>query len=198
VTIEHMLAFALFAFVAAVTPGPSNVILTSMGANLGVVRGLPCLLGVVMGMGFMIFLVTLGLGNLVLGHPLVRDGLKWAGIVLLLWLAWKIATAGRSAAGTASEGVGFWQAAALQWVSPKSWLIGASAVGTYLPAATAGAIGQSLWLGAVFVLAALPGCFVWLASGAALQRFLQTERAARGFNLTMGVLLAASIVLFIH
>ena len=50
----------------------------------------------------------------------------------------------------------------------------------------------------LFVLAALPSCFVWLAFGATVQRFLQTERAARGFNLVMAPLLAGSVVLFIR
>jgi hypothetical protein len=36
--------------VAAITPGPSNIMLTAAG----VLRGLPCLLGVVTGMGAMV------------------------------------------------------------------------------------------------------------------------------------------------
>lgn len=195
---QHIVAFLVFAFVAAVTPGPSNIILTSVGANAGVVRGLPCLFGVVLGMGFMIFLVMLGMGSVIVEHPVVRDVLKWCGIALLLWLSWKIATAGHGNAGIAQEGIGFWQAAGLQWVNPKSWLIAASAVATYLPAESTGAVGRALWFGIVFFLAALPGCFVWLAFGAAVQRLLRSERVTRGFNVAMGVLLAGSIVLFIR
>jgi len=197
VTTEHIVPFVMFAVVAAVTPGPSNIILASMGANVGVVRGLPCLFGVTFGMGFMLFLVSLGLGGVVLEHPIARNGLRWAGIGLLLWLSWKIATADRGDAGAVHDGVGFWQAAALQWVSPKSWLISTSAVGTYWQTEAAGTIVQSLWFGVVFVLASLPSCFVWLAFGATVQRFLRSERAARDFNIVMGVLLAGSLVLFI-
>jgi hypothetical protein len=61
-----------------------------------------------------------------------------------------------------------------------------------------GAVAPALWLGALFVLAALPSCLVWLAGGAAVQRWLQSERAARAFNLAMGALLAASVVLFVR
>ena len=197
-TTEQALAFVLFAIVAAVTPGPSNIVLASTGATVGVRRGLPCLLGVAAGMGLMMFLVALGLGSVVLDHPLVLHGLRWAGISLLLWLAWKIATAGRGGAAAAGAPVGFWQAAAMQWVNPKSWLVSASAVGAYLHAEGAGALVQSVWFGVLFVLAALPSCFVWLAFGATVQRFLQTDRAARGFNIVMGALLAGSIVLFVR
>jgi threonine/homoserine/homoserine lactone efflux protein len=66
---EQAVAFLLFAVVAAVSPGPSNVMLTAAGANAGVLRGLPCLLGVTAGMGLMMFLVPFGLASLVLRSP---------------------------------------------------------------------------------------------------------------------------------
>jgi threonine/homoserine/homoserine lactone efflux protein len=196
-TTEQAIAFFLFAVVAAITPGPSNLILTSTGANVGLLRGLPCLAGVAIGMGLMMFLVAFGLGSLVLESPLLSQGLKWCGIGFLLWLAWKIATARHGKATSEQKYVGFWQAAAFQWINPKSWLVSASAIGAYLQAQAGGALQQSLYFGVLFVLAALPSCFVWLAFGAALQRFLRTERASRMFNLSMGALLAGSVILFI-
>jgi threonine/homoserine/homoserine lactone efflux protein len=196
-TVEQAIAFFLFAIVAAITPGPSNLILTSTGATVGVLRGLPCLGGVAIGMGLMMFLVAFGLGSLVLESPVILQVLKWCGIGFLLWLSWKIASAGRSEATGDKGHVGFWQAAAFQWVNPKSWLVCASAVGTYLQANTGSAFEQSISFGVLFVLAALPSCFVWLAFGAAFQRVLHTERALRTFNVAMGALLAGSVLLFI-
>ena len=196
-TAEHALAFGLFAIVAAVTPGPSNLLLTSTGANVGVRRGLPCLCGVAMGMGLMMGLVAFGLGSLVLERPMILQGLKWCGIGFLLWLSWKMATAGRSDATTAKAFVGFWGAAAFQWVNPKSWLVSASAAGTYLHADAGSAVVQALSSGLLFVLAALPSCFVWLAFGATVQRLLATTRAVRLFNVAMGALLAGSVLLLI-
>src|SRR5215510_3749527 len=111
-TAEQALAFCLFALVAAITPGPSNLILTSTGANVGVLRGLPCLGGVAIGMGLMMFLVAFGLGSLILGSPVMLQVLKWGGIGFLLWLSWKIATAGQSEAAGDHQFVGFWRAAA--------------------------------------------------------------------------------------
>jgi threonine/homoserine/homoserine lactone efflux protein len=196
-TNEQVIGFVLFAIVAAITPGPSNLILTSTGITLGIRRGLPCLGGVAIGMGVLIFLLALGLDNLVLVSPQIVEGIKFCGAGFLLWLAWKIATAGRAEATSPKTFVGFWQAAAFQWVNPKSWLVGAGAVGTFFQAGASSTLIQSLAFGALFVLAALPSCFVWLAFGAALQRLLHTERAARAFNVTMGVLLAGSVLLLL-
>ena len=190
---EQTAAFILFAVVAAVTPGPSNVMLTAAGANGGVVRGLPCLIGVTTGMGLMMFVVPLGLGSLILRNPLVLKALNWAGAAFLLWLSWKIATSTRMDSLPESRPVGFFGAAVFQWVNPKSWLVTASAAGAFLHTGAGSPVLQSAFLGGLFVLVALPSCFVWLAFGATAQRLLQTPRRLRAFNITMGILLALSI-----
>ena len=193
------MAFLIFAVVAAVTPGPSNVMLTAAGAQAGIVGGLPCLLGVTTGMGLMMFVVPLGLGALVLGHPLIVRALHWGGAAFLLWLSWKIATSTtRIDSATGRKPVGYMGAAIFQWVNPKSWLVAVSAAGTFLGAAAASPLMQAASLGGLFVVAALPSCFVWLAFGAGMQRLLRTPGRLRIFNISMGALLALSIVLIVR
>jgi threonine/homoserine/homoserine lactone efflux protein len=196
-TLEQAGTFFLFSIAAAGTPGPSNALLTATGANVGVRRGLPCLLGVSLGMGLMMFLVAFGLGSVILRRPLVLDAVKWCGAAVLGWLAWKIATAGRAGATAAGPPVGFLGAAAFQWINPKSWLVCASAAATFLDEGAGSALGQSAAFGLTFVLASLPSCFPWLAFGAVLQRVLRSERARRIFNGAMGAVLAASVILMI-
>lgn len=192
---SQMIAFYLFAVAAAVTPGPSNVMVTAAGANAGILGGLPCLLGVAAGMGLMMFLVPLGLGALVLDSPAVLLALKGCSAAFLLWLAWRIASSRGIDTGTRAEPVGFLGAAAFQWVNPKSWLVSASAAGSFLQGGSQGALAQALCLGGLFVLAALPCCFAWLAFGATLHRLLSHPRRLRAFNVAMGLLLAGSVVL---
>ena len=196
VSIEQGIAFLIFSLVAAVTPGPSNVMLTATGALVGVARGLPCLLGVAAGMGLLIFSVALGLGQVILAHPAVVRWLNWLGAGFLLWLAWKIASS--KPGNTRPEGrpVGFFGAALFQWINPKSWLVGGSAAGAYLQAAH-GAVLQSVVLAALFLTAALPSGLIWLAFGASMHRLLLSERIARAFNVVMGASLAASVALIL-
>jgi threonine/homoserine/homoserine lactone efflux protein len=198
VTLEQAVSFAVFAAVAAGTPGPSNALLTATGANVGILRGLPALLGVAFGMGLMFFVVAFGLGSLILDHPLVMSGVKWVGAAVLCWFAWKIATAGQSTSTADTRPIGFTQAAAFQWVNPKAWLVGASGAATFLDQGSGGPLVQSASLALVFVLVCLPACLPWLAFGAMLQRFLRSKRAQRSFNYAMGALLAASVVLFVR
>jgi threonine/homoserine/homoserine lactone efflux protein len=157
---------------------------------------------VTIGMGLMMFAVAFGLGSVVLDRPAVLTAMKWAGAAMLLWLAWKIttATSGRRGAASAPDLIGFRRAAALQRVNPKSWLVCVSAAGTYLEPGSQGgdsALGQSASIGLLFILAAVPSCFVWLAFGATIQRSLRTNRSLRAFNVAMGATLAASTALIV-
>ena len=195
--LEQIVTFLAFALVAAVTPGPSNVVIAATGARVGVWRGLHCLFGASLGMGLLMFLVAFGVGNLVLSNPSIMAGLRWGGIAFLLWLSWKIATAKQPDVASAAGVVGFWQAATLQAVNPKAWLVSASAAGTFLQAGTGSAAAQSLVFGVLFVLAALPSGLIWLAFGATVQRRLRGASAWRAFSLAMGFLLAASIVFYV-
>jgi threonine/homoserine/homoserine lactone efflux protein len=198
-TTEQVTAFLLFALVAAVTPGPSNIMLTAAGAQAGVRRGLPCLLGVSTGMGLMMFLVPLGLGSLVLEHPFLLKGLNWGGAAVLLWLSWKIATSrSRIEADLGKDPVGYVGAAVFQWVNPKSWLVTASAAGTFLHADAGSPLAQAAALGGLFALAVLPSGFVRLAFGATVHHVLGSPRRLRVFNIAMGVLLALSIALIVR
>ena len=197
-TPEHVLAFLGFSIVVAGTPGPSNAVLTATGANVGVVRGLSALLGVAAGMAVLMFVVAFGLGTIILETPLLSTAVKWAGAAVLFWLAWKIATSRGTGVDKGARPIGFLGAAAFQWVNPKSWLACTSAAAAFLDQSRGSAHLQAAMLALIFVLAALPCCFVWLAFGAVVRRALRSERALRTFNVVMGALLAASVVLLIR
>jgi threonine/homoserine/homoserine lactone efflux protein len=206
----QMIGFLAFSAVAAGTPGPSNAVLTAVGSRAGIRGGLPSLLGQVAGMSAMMFAIALGLGKLLLAHPLALQILKWGGAAMLCWMAWRIATARPAGAtagpdeaatgparATASGPAGFGGMVAFQWVNPKGWLIGVAAVATFLDQRTGTALGQALAFAILFALIALPSCFPWLAFGAGLQRFLRVPRVARVLNIVMAALLAGSAVVFV-
>jgi threonine/homoserine/homoserine lactone efflux protein len=192
----RLLAFVTFAAVVAGTPGPSNALLTAAGARVGVRHGIPGLLGQVSGMGAMLFAITVGLGNVLLAHPLALQVLKWGGAAVLCWMAWQIATVGH-AEGAAKAPAGFLGMAAFQWVNPKAWLVGAAAIAAFLDRRGGSALAQAAVFAVLFMLVALPCCLPWLAFGASLQRFLRGARARRVLNAAMAALLAASTVLLV-
>jgi len=192
-TLDQAAAFLVFALVAAITPGPSNTMIVATASVSGWWRGLPCMLGASAGMGTLLFCSALGLGQLVIARPMLLKALNWGGAAYLLWLAWKIANAGRVSDMRAPKLVGFFGAAVFQWINPKGWLIAVSAAGTYLQVVSDNVLTQAMVLGALFFAAALPSGLVWLSLGATVHVLLH-DRSARMFNIAMAVALAASVV----
>jgi threonine/homoserine/homoserine lactone efflux protein len=141
----------------------------------------------------MIFLVAAGAGATLVENPLAMRVIRILGVLVLLWLAWKIATAGRGGSVERERPVGFYEAAAFQWVNPKAWLACASAVGTFLQGEGSSAVAQAALFAGLFIVTGTPCMTVWLGFGAAMQRLLRSDRALRGFNVAMGLLLAATV-----
>lgn len=188
-------ALAGYAFVTSVTPGPNKMMLMASGANFGLRRTVPHMLGVALGFGVMVLLLGVGLDGVLAARPRVMDALRLAGMGYMLWLAWKIATAAPPGAATAPRArpLGFLQAAAFQWVNPKAWAMALGALAAYA-AGIGGPFGGALWVAVVFVAVNLPSVAVWAALGQALRRWLQHPGRLRAFNLTMAVLLVAAML----
>jgi threonine/homoserine/homoserine lactone efflux protein len=193
--LEPILAYLVFSVVTSVTPGPNNMMLTATGANVGVRAGLPQLFGVSLGFALMLFVVTAGVGTALTENATVMLALKIVGIVVLLWLSWKIATAGRASHDERKPPIGFLGAIAIQWVNPKGWLIAAGSM-SFLQPNIAPPL-QAAFFGLTFVVVGIPCMLLWLCFGAAMQSVLRTDRALAAFNITMGVLLAAMIPLLL-
>jgi len=192
-SLNLLAAFALFAFVSSITPGPNNTMLLASGVNFGVRRSVPHALGVSIGFGVMVLAVGLGLGEVFKVYPALYTLLRYAGAAYLLYLAWKIATSGPVSADSSQRGkpMSFFGAAAFQWVNPKAWVMAVGAITTYAPAQ--GYLFNVLVIAAVFCLVNLPSVGVWVMFGSALRRFLQDPRWLRLFNLLMAALLVLSL-----
>jgi threonine/homoserine/homoserine lactone efflux protein len=191
---ELFISLLIFAFIAAITPGPNNVMLTTTGLNFGVRRGIPHLLGICIGFPVMLVLIGLGFGSLFELYPILHQLIKVVGILYLLYLAWKIATTRQvSKSSDKTRPMTFWQAAAFQWVNPKAWVMGSSALAAFT-SLDANFLVQVLLVAMAFMLVAFPSAGIWLVFGAGLQHFLRDPGHLKIFNITMAILLIASIV----
>ena len=189
---QALAALALFAFVASITPGPNNVMLLSSGVNFGLRRTLPHMFGVNAGFVLMIVLIGIGFGQLFERFPWLHVVLKVAGVLYMLWLAWKIANS--TAIGEAirpRQPMTFLQAAAFQWVNPKAWAMAVSAIAAYTLSdqPTVSALVIALVFGAIN----LPSIAAWALFGMGLRRYLSDPITIVNFNRAMAALLVASV-----
>jgi len=190
-TFSVIVALAAFAFVTTVTPGPNNLMLLASGANFGFKKTLPHMVGIVVGLSALTLVVGGGLMALFEAYPILNTWLSILSAAYLLWLAWKIATA---APLKENDGKGkpmtLLQAAAFQWVNPKAWAMGLSAITLYAPNKT---LASVLIVASVFAVVSFPAISVWAWLGIVVRQWLNSHTRYRVFNISMALLLIASL-----
>lgn len=184
-----------FAIVSTITPGGATTLATASGAQFGFVRSLPLLGGIACGLASLIGLVGGGLGAVVISLPQLQVALRLVGTAYLLWLAWTIGRLGApsSTAGTAATSMGFVRGLLLLWLNPKAWTMAIAAASAYA-GLSASPLHLALLLGMIFGLAATVSLTLWCMGGQWLSRTLKTDRQWRIVNISLGLLLAASVI----
>ena len=182
-----------FSAVAAFTPGPNNLLALTSGASYGFRKTLPHVAGVALGFGAMIVLVGVGIGALFETFPVLYSVLKYCAIAYLLWLAYKIARSGAIAEGAAPpKPLTFWGSAAFQWINPKGWVAALTVISTFTDP---NAYWSSLFVAAgINVFMAVSAVSTWAGFGVVVSRWLSSPRRRLVFNITMAVVLVASVI----
>jgi len=192
---ETLLPFLGFALVATTTPGPNNLMVLTSGANFGVARTIPHIIGIAIGFPVLVLVVGLGVGVLFETYPVVHTVLKYVAFVYLLWLAWQIARSERPDAKAANaRPLTFLQAAAFQWVNPKAWAMILGAMALFIGNDGGSHVLQITVMAVTFGALCLPNGFVWALFGRAIAGFLADDRQRFWFNIAMAALLVASAV----
>jgi threonine/homoserine/homoserine lactone efflux protein len=189
-----LLSASLFVVVSSITPGPNNMMILASGVNFGFARSLRHLLGISLGFGLMVLLVGLGLHAVLEQWPMVYTVMRWVGAAYLVWLAWKLAHAGPPSAQAPhnAQPMGFFGAAAFQWVNPKAWVMAVTAISTFLPAQAQPV--QVAALAALVIAWNLPCVATWGTFGTAMRRILQDPQRLRVFNRIMALALVGSLI----
>ncbi|MGB5853224.1 MAG: LysE family transporter, partial [Rhodanobacter sp.] len=83
---EQLLAAAGLLCVAAITPGPNNLVILRAAGAAGVRRTLPMIAGVVLGSVLLLALAALGTASAFAALPWLRRGTALAGALYLAWM----------------------------------------------------------------------------------------------------------------
>ncbi|ANI30436.1 alcohol dehydrogenase [Yersinia entomophaga] len=189
-----------FLWVAAITPGPNNMLLTASGANFGFTRSIWLMLGIMLGMQSVLLFVAFGVGSLILIYPSLHLALKVLGSLYLLWLAWKVATSAYQKLETdvaPPKPMRLYQGWLLQFLNPKAWLMGLGSVASFSLAGAAYDHSIVMISLGMFLVNLVCG-IVWLGFGSVIGQMLRSRRAWFTFNVSMGILTAACVLLIWH
>ncbi|VFS73234.1 Cysteine/O-acetylserine efflux protein [Raoultella terrigena] len=85
-----LLPYLLFAFVASITPGPTNILILTNSQRYGVRATLSAVAGACVSASVIVLISGAGAGELLHQHPLVRQLMSWTGALWLSWLSWQL------------------------------------------------------------------------------------------------------------
>lgn len=189
--------FFVFIGIGAITPGPNNLMLAASGMNYGYRRTVPHMLGIGIGFCSLLLLCMLGAGAVFEAFPVLKLVMKVIATVFMVYLAYKIAMAGRVELDEdKSKPLTFLQAAAFQYVNPKSWVVGLLAVATLLPDGVSTAEKSVIIVITVLITASV-SVNVWALSGKAMARLFTKRQYRKIINAILALLLLATIPMIV-
>ncbi|MEJ5061071.1 MULTISPECIES: LysE family translocator [unclassified Pseudomonas] len=188
-----LLPFLLFAFVASITPGPTNILVLSNSARYGLGAAVPIIFGACASAALLVMLVGTGVGSSLTTWPAMQTVMQWLGVAWLSYLAWQIfRTPAEAISARKAEGqLGWVGAASLQWINPKTWMMALAVISVFAGAGE-DRLAHVISLSLLFFLISLPCLGVWALLGAGSSRWLRSPRAMQRFNRCMGLLLLGS------
>ncbi len=199
------LAFALFAFSSAFTPGPNNFMLMSSGALFGFKRTVPHISGVAVGFNFVMLAALLGMGAIVAQFPWSLTIVKIAGATWLAWLGLKFfyaafthkdGSAKKTKTDERSRPFKFYEAVLFQWVNPKALIMAIAAAGAYMGISDDFKLRTLLILG-TFLVMGFGSAGTWAIAGSTLNRLMSKGRPAIALNIIMGILLFGTALMIL-
>ncbi len=194
---EELFALIALATVGTFTPGPNTALSATLAANHGMRRALPFVCAVPAGWGVLLILNAAGLGVMVLGYPPLRWGLLAAGVLYLLWLAWKLASTQRLSEAALGPVVSFKQGVMLQFINIKAWFLALSVVSGWVIGHD-DTVARLLETLPIFMFFGLTSNLTYAWIGASLRHWLRgpndTAQRLQWFNRFMALALLGTVV----
>lgn len=187
-----LMPFLLFAFVASITPGPTNILVLTNSQHYGVKATIPALVSGCVAASAIVLISGAGAGEVLRQYPLIRQVMSWAGVLWLSWMSWQLfrAPAARLTNGSHHRFTAR-AAALLQVVNPKTWMMALAVVSLFAPAGdhTLRDVAlMALWFLVISIACLM--CWAWL--GKAVNRVFRTTVAMVRFQRVMALCLLVS------
>lgn len=189
------LNFSMFALVAAITPGPSNILALISGSRVGIYRTLPFAIGSAGGAAFILLLTATGFSKLLIAYPLAQTLMALAGTLWLSWMAKQLFFAPLIDNSTLQSDVvtpGWKQGIGLQFINPKTWMMAITVSSLFATQAQEG-ITHNLQLALIFFVIASPSITFWAVMGQAADRLIDGSSKQLQVNRILAALLFVSV-----
>jgi threonine/homoserine/homoserine lactone efflux protein len=197
--IAPSLSLLYFLNIAAITPGPNNVMLTASGINFGYKRTIPHIIGILCGFNILIILGALGVGSIYESLPQIEIILKILGSLYLVYLAYKIFNAGRvgldEKTQEAKKPLTFLEAFLFQFVNPKG-VVFALAAASVLPSEFS-LLESIIAVSVCAAIASIISTNIWAIFGTLIAELFRDPKKRQIINIILALLLLATIPMMV-
>lgn len=193
-----MVEFVIAVFFLLITPGPGVLTTAGIGAAYGYRAGLGFIGGLCLGGFINMMLVISGLAAIVLAVPSLRAVLLFASVGYLVYLAWRIASAGAKIGfAPATKPLGFRNGLMLQFINPKAYVV-STTLFTGFAFMSEAPLWEIVIKIVVFNAIWLPVHLLWLGAGAQLGSLNLSAGTQRIINIGMALsmLIVVAVALF--
>lgn len=184
--------------VAAITPGPNNLVVMRAAAQAGVIGALPAIAGILAGGLTMLALAMAGAGMLFAHEPRLYLAVAIGGAAYLCWLGARLVVdslvPSRVQHATPALPTGTAALFAFQFLNPKSWVMVLT-----VTAAVQGADSAHRWWLTAALFTVIPAlCLaLWSLLGASMAGALHRPAVRGWVDRILGLLLVASALLLV-
>lgn len=192
-----LLSFALAALLIELTPGPNMTYLALVSANDGRRAGFATVAGIALGLAAVGAIAAFGVAELIQASTLLYEGLRWAGILFLLYLAWEGWTASSdvvSATGN-PNGKYFTRGLVANLLNPKAAVFYIAVLPTFVETGRP-ALAQTMLLTTVYVAIATAIHVMIVVLAGTLEPFLNDPRRERMARRVLSATLALVAIWF--
>jgi threonine/homoserine/homoserine lactone efflux protein len=192
-------AFALTSFLIELTPGPNMAYLAVVAATEGRRPGFAAVAGVALGLSIIGIAAAYGLTAIINAEPVLFQGLRWAGVAYLLWLAWDGWRGADEHSDLAAAGSSlrlyFRRGLITNLLNPKAAVFYVAVLPTFLDQ-TGDLLRQTLILSLVYVAVATGIHAAIVALAGTARAFLTDEARIRVVQKTLAIALAMIAIWF--
>ena len=193
-----MLAFCLAVLLLLITPGPGVLSTAGVGAAFGFNAGLRYVTGLFLGTNLVALIVVSGLAAIILASDWARNTLLVMSAMYLLYLATRIAFAGKKIAFiSASKIPGLRAGLLLQLINPKAYAVNLTWF-TGFVLFPGSLLSETLFKFLVINLVWIPIHLLWLAAGSAVNRLELSPQTHFIINCAMALAMVVVVALAIY
>ncbi|WP_120632589.1 LysE family translocator [Ruegeria sp. EL01] len=191
---QTAISLILFLFPLAYSPGPGNMFFAANGARFGFRSTIPANAGYHIATWIVTVAVGLGFITALDRFPQLFVGLKIAGSLYVLWMAWKLFKAGTLEGNEEAKPATFVDGIILLILNPKAYVIIALMFTQFLQTSESGVLASVVLISTIFTFNNLVAFSIWAVVGDKIAGYFRTPESARMLNMMFGGILAAVAV----